>query len=388
MPRSRSTRPYLQQGADRRGHRPSRSGQPTHRKRRHPDPDRRAGRDPRSDHRLGDAVDGHQHDLRRRGWSNYGGIWSGTGASPSTPRAGNFIRSSGQSFSAIIVNGSGRTDRGRRAGRQQHDHLDRHAGRRREVVPNRNWSNQGTFTGSGTVTLTGASSGARLRVRGEQLRRADHQQQRRNLHAQGRALDHRRPDPDLRDAGGQHQERERRRKSQHDGRFFTGGTGTIDFTGNLLMTGGSYTGGAGTATVTSTSASRRPGRARTTLVGYWALENSSTDSSGNGNDLHLNTGTFVTSAPQLRERRHLQLGHERHDPVRVRRPCSAAVAELRPATVTISAWYKAKSVDTSGSEIVSGSNTYGLRITTTGLTVMKRITRQHDGERLDEYRVP
>ena len=65
-----------------------------------------------------------------------------------------------------------------------------------------------------------------------------------------------------------------------------------------------------------------------------------------------------------------------------------ALAPLRPTTVTVSAWYKADHVDTNGSEIVSGSNTYGLRITTAGLTVMKRISDNTSAADWIEYRVP
>src|SRR6185312_6177242 len=66
----------------------------------------------------------------------------------------------------------------------------------------------------------------------------------------------------------------------------------------------------------------------------------------------------------------------------------SGIAELRPATITVSAWYKAKSIDTSGSEIISGSNTYGLRLTAAGITVMKRITDNTSANDWIEYRIP
>ena len=68
--------------------------------------------------------------------------------------------------------------------------------------------------------------------------------------------------------------------------------------------------------------------------------------------------------------------------------CSTSVPALCPATVSLAAWYKATSVDTNGSEIVSGSNTYGLRITTAGLTVMKRISDNTSAADWIEYQVP
>jgi hypothetical protein len=66
----------------------------------------------------------------------------------------------------------------------------------------------------------------------------------------------------------------------------------------------------------------------------------------------------------------------------------SGISALRPSTVTLSAWYKAKSVDTTAGEIVSGSNSYGLRITTTGVMVMKRIASGSATGDWIEYRVP
>src|SRR6185436_13424710 len=48
-------------------------------------------------------------------------------------------------------------------------------------------------------------------------------------------------------------------------------------------------------------------------------------------------------------------------------------AELQPTVVTISAWYKATSVDGQGSEVVSASNRYGVRVySSTQMKVFKK----------------
>ena len=62
----------------------------------------------------------------------------------------------------------------------------------------------------------------------------------------------------------------------------------------------------------------------------------------------------------------------------------SSLSQLCPATLTLSAWYKATSTDSVGSEIVSGSNSYALRITSYGLVVMKRIA----ASQWIEYQVP
>ena len=175
---------------------------------------------------------------------------------------------------------------------------------------------------------------------------------------------------------------------------FTGGAGTVGITGNLSMTGGTYTGGAGSATVggnVDVSATVTNG-GDPTLVGYWTFDdtpNHTADSSANGNTLTW-TGTPTypsTSLPPVSF-------SDSYD-VSFTGTQSGATSvlsgspELTPATVTVSAWYKAKSIDTTAAEIVSGSNTYGLRVTSTGLTVMKRIAcNSTPTADWIEYRVP
>jgi fibronectin-binding autotransporter adhesin len=173
---------------------------------------------------------------------------------------------------------------------------------------------------------------------------------------------------------------------------FTGGSGTVTITGNLTMTGGTYTGGAGTATVGGTVSINNSITNGTdpTLVGYWKLDETASpaaDSSGQGNPLTWSgSPTFSTSVPSsitFTDTGSLAMTGAQYAASSV----LTGVPELRPTTVTVSAWYKATSVDSSGAEIVSGSNTYGLRITSTGAMVMKRISDNTAAADWIEYRV-
>jgi hypothetical protein len=158
---------------------------------------------------------------------------------------------------------------------------------------------------------------------------------------------------------------------------FTANTGTVTVGGNLTVTGGTFTSGTGSVAVTgnvNVSRSSSSG-VDTSLVGYWAFEETaspSADSSGNGNTATWSgTPTSTTShAPvNFTDTRSLAMTGTQYAAT----AALSGIAELRPTAVTMSAWYKANSVDTNGGEIVSGANVYGLRITNTGLSVMKRI---------------
>lgn len=171
------------------------------------------------------------------------------------------------------------------------------------------------------------------------------------------------------------------------GGAITFGTGsTLAVTGNITMSGGTFTGGSGAVSVGGNlSLNESDG-----LVGYWPLDelaSPSADFSSNGYSLTW-TGTPVSSssAPSTMafpDTHSLTMTGSQYAAGAV----LSGVANLRPTTVSLSAWYKATSVDTGGSGIVSGSDTYALAITTTGVTVIKRI---HDGASQDwiEYRAP
>ena len=158
---------------------------------------------------------------------------------------------------------------------------------------------------------------------------------------------------------------------------FTASTGTVTVGGNLRVTGGTFTSGTGIVAVTGNVDVSKSSSTGTdpSLVGYWAFEETtspSADSSGNGNSATWNgTPTSTTShAPvNFTDNRSLAMTGSQYAAT----AALSGIPELRPTEVTMSAWYKANQVDTNGGEIISGANVYGLRITTTGLSVMKRI---------------
>ena len=174
---------------------------------------------------------------------------------------------------------------------------------------------------------------------------------------------------------------------------FTGGSGAISIGGNLAMTGGTFTGGSGAITVTgSVNANVVSSGSDPSLVGYWTFDDTASpavDSSGNGNNLTWSgTPTATTShsaAITFTDSHSLAMTGGQ---AATTSSTLSSISALRPSTVTVSAWYKATSIDTNGAEIVSGSNTYGLRISSSGLVVMKRISDNTSKADWIEYRVP
>ncbi len=161
---------------------------------------------------------------------------------------------------------------------------------------------------------------------------------------------------------------------------------TLTTTGNVTVTGGTFTGGTGTVTVGGNlSLNENDG-----LVGYWSLDETTSPSADSSPTAYSMTWTgapatsaSVPSGITFPDSQSLSMTGTQY----LSGAVLSGVANLRPTTVSMSAWYKATSVDTNGSEIVTGSNTYALRITSAGLSVVKRI---HDGTTEDwiEYRVP
>ncbi len=179
----------------------------------------------------------------------------------------------------------------------------------------------------------------------------------------------------------------------YTGTISTSGSPSITLTGNLTIAAGAFA--AGTATISvggNVSVTNSVTSSDPTLVGYWAFDdtpNHTADSSVSGNALTW-TGTPTypsTSLPPV-------TFTDSYDASFTGTQSAATSVlsgnpELTPATVTVSAWYKAKSIDTTASEVVSGSNSYGLRLTSTGLTVMKRIAcNSTPTADWIEYRVP
>jgi fibronectin-binding autotransporter adhesin len=240
------------------------------------------------------------------------------------------------------------------------------------------WSNAGTFTSTGAVTLNGTSAAGTIRSGGSSFG---------SLTISGGGGTYTLQDA-LPTTGNLTLSNGTLAASTFNlsvggtltlsGGSFTGGSGTVGITGNLTMTTGTYTGGSGSATVqgaVDVSATVTNG-GDPTLVGYWAFDdtpNHTADSSANANTLTWSgTPTFLsTGLPPVSFTDAYAVSM-----TGTQSGATSALsgnAELRPNTVTVSAWYKATSTDTTAAEVVSGSNTYGLRVTTTGLTVMKRI---------------
>ena len=251
------------------------------------------------------------------------------------------------------------------------------------------WSNSGTVTNPGTVTLTGTSSSQTLKSNGSSFGA---------LIINGSGGTYTMQDAltttgDLTLTAGTLAANSFNltvggNMSQTAGSF-TGGSGTVAVTGSLTMTGGTWTGGAGSATVGgSVTVSNTASSSDPTLVGYWKLDDTASpavDSSGNGNSLTWSgTPTTTTAVPSALSSDPRALAF-----TGTQSAASAVltgVSALRPTTVTLSAWYKATSVDTTAGEIVSGSNTYTLRITSTGAMVTKRISDNTAAADWIEYR--
>jgi hypothetical protein len=174
----------------------------------------------------------------------------------------------------------------------------------------------------------------------------------------------------------------------HDGEVSFSGGSNLTATGNFTMSGGTFLGGTGDVTIGGNLTLN----ATDGLIGAWSLDelaSPSVDSSGNGYSLIWTGAPTVSSSvpsgivdfPDTHSLSMMGGGQYASGAV------LSGVANLRPTVVSMSAWYKATSTDTTGSGIVSGSDTYALAITPAGVTVIKRI---HDGASQDwiEYRAP
>jgi len=178
------------------------------------------------------------------------------------------------------------------------------------------------------------------------------------------------------------------------GGVFTLSGGAFTSTSGLMLVGGHFNHSAGTfthhsgtvmlkyagaATFTATSTPFYHLVINDGLVGYWKLDESAigtaVDSSGYGNSLTAsNAPTISAVAPTVPAAVDFTNAHA----VSFTRTSnytttpylagSTLPTELQPTVVTMSAWYKATSVDTTGAlpnqggEIVSASNRYGLRV--------------------------
>ena len=327
-------------------------------------------------------------------FNSSGGTFNANGGTVTLTGTG-ALTAGASSFNALTINASGTytLGSGLLVGSNLTITAGTLAGGTQAITVGGNWSSSGTFTSTGTTTLSGTTSSGTITSGGSSFGALA-------INGSGGTYT-------LQDALATSSTLTLTAGTLAAGSFnvtvggtfnvtsgaFVGGAGTVGITTNLALTGGTYTGGAGSATVggnVSVTNSVTNG-ADPTLVGYWPLDDTASpaaDSSGNGNTLAWNgtptTTTAVPTAVTFTDPRALAMTGGQYAASAV----LSAVPELTPATVTLSAWYKATSVDSTGSEIISGSNTYGLRITTTGLTVMKRISDNTSNNDWIEYRVP
>ena len=116
------------------------------------------------------------------------------------------------------------------------------------------------------------------------------------------------------------------------------------------------------------------------LVGYWKLDetsissqSSAVDSSGYGHTAyHINTPTASATLPTLGflDNKSVQFAKATRHALR-----TPLTTELKLGSYyTIAFWYKATQVDTSGSDVVSGGDGYIVRLTSTQVQFMHRIS--------------
>ncbi|HVY39162.1 MAG TPA: LamG domain-containing protein [Polyangia bacterium] len=180
----------------------------------------------------------------------------------------------------------------------------------------------------------------------------------------------------------------------NDGAITIGGSfnlsgGTFKSTTGLLKVGGAFNMTAGTfnansgqvmlasatsQTFTTTSTTFNNLTINDGLLGYWKLDDGSSpavDSSGYGNNLTwTGTPTSTSSAPSgmdFSDTKSMTFNGSHPDGLTKTVPASVEVA----LPVTVAAWYKSTTSDLNGGEIVSASDGYLIRVTSSGLDCVK-----------------
>ncbi len=167
---------------------------------------------------------------------------------------------------------------------------------------------------------------------------------------------------------------------------FTSTSSSLEIQGAFNKTGGTFTHNSGTVLLSSGSNQTFASNSATFnnltindgLVGYWNLDETSgttsADASGHGND-----GTFgaSTAAPTISaavpsvsfaDAKSLSFAGASAQYVDM----GTLPTVLQPSVVTLSAWYKATTISSGGGELISGSDRYSLRVTATGVGVIKK----------------
>lgn len=158
--------------------------------------------------------------------------------------------------------------------------------------------------------------------------------------------------------------------------------GTLTSTPGLLLilgafnkTGGTFTHNSGTVMLASPTSQTFATNGTTFnnlvindgLVGYWPLDETTigtaADMSGYGNSATAyNTPASSTSVPTVDFTDARSVSFAKASTQYLGTSTSTMPTVLRPSVVSLSAWYKATSVDASGSELISGNNRYALRV--------------------------
>jgi hypothetical protein len=160
----------------------------------------------------------------------------------------------------------------------------------------------------------------------------------------------------------------------------SGSSVTVATTAGFTVSGGTFTGGSAAANTITVGGSVAVSNTDASLIGYWKLdETASPAADSSATNAPATWSGPPTSSPSIptvgfNDTQSLSMTGGQYAATTALSPNWPA---LQPATVTMSAWYKATNVDTSGAEIVSGGNIYALRMTSTGLSVIKRIA--HNG---------
>ncbi|HEY4188695.1 MAG TPA: LamG-like jellyroll fold domain-containing protein [Polyangia bacterium] len=156
---------------------------------------------------------------------------------------------------------------------------------------------------------------------------------------------------------------------------FTSTPGRLEIQGAFNKTGGTFTHNGGQVMLASTT-NQTFATNNTTfndltindgLAGYWKLDETTigtaSDSSGRGNDgTAVNTPTASASVPTVDFTDARSVAFTKTSSQYITTSTSTLPTVLQPTVTTLSAWYKASTVDTSGSDIVSGGNRYVLRV--------------------------
>jgi hypothetical protein len=165
------------------------------------------------------------------------------------------------------------------------------------------------------------------------------------------------------------------------GGTFKSTSGRLEIAGAFNRTAGTFTHNSGQVMLKSNSSKTFASNGATFydlnvndgLRGYWKLDDTASpavDSSGYGNNLNwtVSPTSSTTVAPTLfQSSRSLATIMADRDSALIAMPSNMQMA----LPITLSAWYKATAIDTNAADIISGRDSYVLRLTSTGIGLAK-----------------